>query len=58
MKAAPEESLYVGDVYSVDYVGATQAGMRAVLMDVSGAYRDQDWPRVESLEELEKRLGS
>ena len=58
MKASPEESLYVGDVYSVDYVGATQAGMQAVLMDVSGAYRDQHWPRVESLEELEKRLGN
>jgi len=56
MKAAPEESLYVGDVYSVDYVGATQSGMQAVLMDVSGAYRDDGWPRVESLEELEEKL--
>jgi HAD superfamily hydrolase (TIGR01509 family) len=58
MKAAPGESLYVGDVYSVDYVGATQAGMQAVLMDVSGAYRDDGWPRVECLEELEASLRS
>jgi len=56
MKARPEESLYVGDVYSVDYVGATKAGMNAVLFDVSGAYRESGLPRVESLEELEKHL--
>ncbi len=53
MKAAPEESLYVGDVYSVDYLGATGAGMQALLMDVPGAYRDKAVPRVESLEELQ-----
>ena len=52
MNAAPEESLYVGDVYSVDYVGATGAGMLAMLMDIPGAYRDKGLPRVESLEEL------
>ena len=56
MNAHPEESLYVGDVYSVDYVGATQAGMQAVLFDVAGTYRDQDLPRVESLQELSERL--
>lgn len=52
MNAAPEESLYVGDVYSVDYLGATGAGMQAMLMDVAGAYRDKGVPRVQSLEEL------
>ena len=56
MNAAPEQSLYVGDVYSVDYVGATQAGMLAMLFDVAGAYRELQMPRVESLEELEERL--
>jgi FMN phosphatase YigB (HAD superfamily) len=53
MQADPEESLYVGDVYSVDYLGARNIGMRAVLFDVAGAYRDQGLPRVESLEALE-----
>jgi putative hydrolase of the HAD superfamily len=53
MNARPEESLYVGDVYSVDYLGARNAGMDAVLFDVAGAYRDRDLPRVESLEQLE-----
>jgi len=56
MNAAPEHSLYVGDVYSVDYLGATAAGMQAVLFDVAGAYRDSGLPRVESLEELEAML--
>jgi putative hydrolase of the HAD superfamily len=56
MNVAPEESLYVGDVYSVDYLGATSAGMQAVLMDVPGAYRDRGVPRIESLEELQAAL--
>ena len=56
MGVAPEESLYVGDVYSVDYVGATRAGMQAMLFDVAGAYQEMGLPRVESLEELEARL--
>jgi len=56
MKAEAAESLYVGDVYSVDYVGATRAGMQAVLFDVAGAYRERGLPRVESLRELEDWL--
>jgi putative hydrolase of the HAD superfamily len=56
MKADPAQSLYVGDVYSVDYVGATNAGMQAVLFDVAGAYRDLDFPRVDSLAGLEQWL--
>lgn len=55
--ARPEESLYVGDVYSVDYRGATGAGMQAVLFDVAGAYRDKRIPRVESMEELVTMIG-
>lgn len=58
MKADPAESLYVGDVYSVDYVGARNAGMQAVLFDVAGAYREREFPRVESLHELETWLHS
>jgi len=54
--AQPEESLYVGDVYSVDYCGATKAGMKAVLFDVPGAYRDKGVPRVESLEVLVQKI--
>ncbi len=56
MNADPAESLYVGDVYSVDYLGARGAGMQAVLFDVAGAYRERAFPRVESLGELESWL--
>ena len=52
----PEASLYTGDVYSVDYLGATAAGMRGVLFDVPGAYAQKGLPRVQSLEELEQVL--
>jgi HAD superfamily hydrolase (TIGR01549 family) len=56
MKVRANESLYVGDVFSVDYTGARNAGMNAVLLDVSGTYRDREWPRVESLQQLETWL--
>jgi putative hydrolase of the HAD superfamily len=56
MKAPAERALYVGDVYSVDYVGATNVGMQAILMDAAGAYRENGLPRVESLKELERAL--
>jgi HAD superfamily hydrolase (TIGR01509 family) len=57
LNAPPEASLYIGDVYTVDYLGATAAGMHAVLMDVSGAYTDKSVPRVENLQQLETFLG-
>jgi putative hydrolase of the HAD superfamily len=54
----PLESLYTGDVYSVDYLGATRFGMRGVLFDGAGAYKGNGLPRVESLEQLESLLRS
>jgi HAD superfamily hydrolase (TIGR01509 family) len=56
MRAEAAESLYVGDVYSIDYVGARQAGMQAVVFDVAGAYREREFPRVDSLAGLEEWL--
>jgi HAD superfamily hydrolase (TIGR01509 family) len=58
MNTSAEETLYVGDVHCVDYVGATRAGMQAILFDVCGAYRDSGLPRVESLDGLERILKS
>ena len=57
MKVEPQRAVYVGDVYSVDYLGATRAGMQAVIFDVAGAYRERGLPRVESLQELKKLIG-
>ena len=48
----PEDCLCVGDTYSVDFVGALRAGLRAILMDPAAVYRDDPHPRMESLEEL------
>ena len=56
MNAKSEESLYVGDLYSVDYLGATGAGMQAILMDVPAAYLERGVQRVESLKELNSVL--
>jgi putative hydrolase of the HAD superfamily len=58
MGAQAADSLYVGDVYSVDHVGARNAGMQAILFDVAGAYRDRGVERVESLAKLESWLKS
>lgn len=57
LDAPAQDSLYVGDVYSVDYCGATRSGMQAILFDVPGAYRDKGLPRVESLQELQSMIG-
>jgi HAD superfamily hydrolase (TIGR01509 family) len=56
MGVSAAESIYIGDVYSIDYLGATRFGMQSILFDAAGAYRDRGLPRVESLEELELRL--
>lgn len=47
----PEACLYVGDLYPVDYVGATRAGMDAVLLDPLGLHTERA-PTVATLSEL------
>lgn len=51
LELPPEACLYVGDLYPVDYVGATSAGLRGVLVDPLGLY-DGRAPHVASLVEL------
>jgi HAD superfamily hydrolase (TIGR01662 family) len=52
----PEQSIYIGDLYSVDYVGARAVGMQALLMDPAGVYADTRYPRITSLAEVETYL--
>ncbi len=52
MKARPEDCLYIGDIYSIDYRGATAAGMHAIIVDPTGVYCDWNVPRIGSLAEL------
>jgi HAD superfamily hydrolase (TIGR01549 family) len=49
------ECLYVGDLYPVDYLGATRAGLQAILFDPWG-FRDDGTPRIRSLGELPSLL--
>ncbi|HEX9574681.1 MAG TPA: HAD family hydrolase, partial [Myxococcales bacterium] len=41
-RLAPEEAVYVGDIYSVDVLGARAAGIRAVLLDPGGCWGARD----------------
>jgi putative hydrolase of the HAD superfamily len=51
--AKPTESLYVGDQYNVDIVGARGAGMKGILIDRGDYYRDiTDCPRIKNLGEV------
>ena len=36
--AQPEQAFYVGDIYSIDIVGAERTGMQSVLLDGVGSY--------------------
>ena len=47
----PSACLYVGDLYPVDYLGATGAGLDAVLLDPMGLHEGRA-PRVGTLGEL------
>ncbi len=38
LKAKPAQTLYVGDIYSIDIVGAQRAGLHAVLLDNGSGY--------------------
>ncbi|MFQ5536651.1 MAG: HAD family hydrolase [Gemmatimonadota bacterium] len=51
MGLPPGACLYVGDLYPVDYLGATGAGLQAVLLDSLGLH-DGRAPTVASLAEL------
>jgi putative hydrolase of the HAD superfamily len=49
----PGVSLYIGDQYSVDMVGAKAAGMKGILIDRAGYYQEKlDCPKIKSLKEV------
>jgi putative hydrolase of the HAD superfamily len=56
MGAAPEDAVYVGDIYEIDVIGARAAGMRALLLDPLGRFGDLDCETLSSLDELPARL--
>ena len=54
--AAAESTMHVGDLYYVDVAGARNSGIRPMLIDPLGLYRDYDVDRVRTLDELADRL--
>jgi putative hydrolase of the HAD superfamily len=51
-------TIHIGDLFHVDVVGARAAGIRAVLLDPAGLYKEYDCERVGSLAEFVDRLES
>jgi len=46
---APDQAVYIGDLYSIDVRGARAAGMRAVLLDPGGHWGSRDCPMAPDL---------
>ncbi len=46
----PGEAVHVGDLYSIDVVGARAAGARAILLDPVGAWRVDDCPKARDVD--------
>jgi putative hydrolase of the HAD superfamily len=54
-KVKPEETLYIGDQYDLDIVGARGVGMKTILIDRKNWFADiTDCPRIQNLSEITK----
>lgn len=53
---APAEAVYVGDLYTVDVIGARRAGLVPILYDPYGLNADKDCLRISDFSELIKLL--
>jgi HAD superfamily hydrolase (TIGR01509 family) len=47
----PQEAVHVGDLYSVDVIGARAAGARAILLDPFGAWAVDDCPKARDVDD-------
>ena len=52
LNARPEHTIYVGDNYFADIVGATNAGLRPVLLDPDGLFPEAECPVITSISGL------
>jgi len=48
---APDEAVYIGDLYSIDVVGSRAAGLDAILLDPGGLWGHVDCPKAKDLSE-------
>jgi HAD superfamily hydrolase (TIGR01549 family) len=56
MGVAPDDAIYVGDLYEVDVVGARAAGLDVVLLDPYGVHADRDVIRARDVLEVAELL--
>lgn len=56
MSVPSDRAIYLGDIYSIDYLGAQKVGMRAMLMDIAGVYATRNEPRIESLDQMSEAI--
>ncbi len=56
VRAAPNRMIYIGDKLAVDVVGASRAGLNAVLLDRMSVYEDASCLRIRSLSALRHYL--
>jgi HAD superfamily hydrolase (TIGR01509 family) len=56
VQVEPCESVYIGDVYAIDVLGAKSVGMRAILIDPFDVCDHDDCPRISTLAELPELL--
>jgi HAD superfamily hydrolase (TIGR01549 family) len=52
LESRPEQTIYVGDNYYADIIGAANAGLRPVLLDAEGLFPEATCPVISSLGEL------
>ncbi len=58
-KLQPEKTIYVGDQYEIDVVGARSVGMQAVLIDRNNYFPEiTDCPRITSLDQILQYISS
>lgn len=50
-RVVPGEAVYIGDLYSVDVLGARGAGLDGILLDPGGVWGERDCPMARSLGE-------
>lgn len=51
------EAIYVGDQYRIDVIGANKAGMKGILLDRGGYFKEAtDCPRLQNLTQLIEHL--
>ena len=56
LKVTPQESIYVGDLYSIDIIPAQKMGIRAILFDPGNHFPHLHCPRIQRLKDIFEHL--